>query len=176
MEALKASTSSIKLLIETTVTNSIPKAMKYHDGRTVAPDMEVEYYDNKEQGVEWPITAYRGYKHADEFSYAVPPDFEFSSCSLRLEWSAWLMGFPGSRSNSTSALVPVRPLRLILKNTMLPPGRVRNSFKDGWKLILSCMATFVKCELDGTRTNRLDSAFRENTYMIAIQGLKTIRP
>jgi hypothetical protein len=59
---------------------------------------------------------------------------------------------------------------------MLPPGRVRNSFKDGWKPILSCMATIVKRRLDGTQTNQMDSAFRENTYMIAIQGLKTMRP
>ncbi len=81
--------------------------------------------------MEWPITAYQDYKHADEFSYAVPPDFEFSSCSLRLARNAWLVGFPGNQSNCTSALAPVRPLRLILKNTMLSPGRVRNSFKDG---------------------------------------------
>ncbi len=26
------------------------------------------------------------------------------------------------------------------------------------------------------RTNQMDSAFRENTYMIAIQGLKTMGP
>ncbi len=95
MEALKASTTSIKLLIETTVDNSIHKAMKHHVGGTEAPNMEVEYYVNNVQGVEWLITAYQDYKHADGFSYAVPPDFEFSSCSLRLAWNAWLVGFPG---------------------------------------------------------------------------------
>ncbi len=52
MEALKASTTSIKLLIETTVNNSICKAMKHHVGQTEAPNMEVEYYDNNKQGVE----------------------------------------------------------------------------------------------------------------------------
>jgi hypothetical protein len=76
MEALKASTTSIKPLIEATV------AMKHHVCQTEAPNMEVEYYDNNEQGVEWPITAYQDYTHADGFSYAVPSDFEFSSCSL----------------------------------------------------------------------------------------------
>jgi hypothetical protein len=38
------------------------------------------------------------------------------------------------------------------------------------------MATFDKRKLDGTWTNQMDIAFKENTYMIAIQGLKTMRP
>ena len=127
------------------------------------------------RGVQWLITEYQDYKHNDGFCYAVPPGFEFSSCSLRLAWNAWLVGFPGNRS-STATLAPVRPLRLILKNTMLPPGKVRSSFKDGWKPILLCMSKFVKRELDGARADRMDSAFRDRTYMIAIQGLQTKRP
>jgi hypothetical protein len=62
----------------------------------------------KGQGVEWPIAAYREYTHADGFRYAVPPGFEFSSCSLRLAWNTWLVGFPGNRS-STATQAPVRP-------------------------------------------------------------------
>ncbi len=146
--------------------------MKYHNVRTEGL-MVVEAEEG--QGVEWPIAAYREYIHADGFRYAVPPGFEFSSCSLRLAWNAWLVGFPGNRS-STATLAPVRPLRFILQNTMQPPGKVRNSFKDGWKPILSCMAKFVKRELDRTRADRMDSAFRDRTYMVAIQGLQTKRP
>jgi hypothetical protein len=172
MDALDTSTNSIKALIETSVHDSICKAMKYHNVRTEGL-MVVEAEEG--QGVEWPIAAYREYIHADGFRYAVPPGFEFSSCSLRLAWNAWLVGFPGNRS-STATLAPVRPLRFILQNTMLPPGKVRNSFKDGWKPILSCMAKFVKRELDRTRADRMDSAFRDRTYMVAIQGLQTKRP
>ncbi len=62
-EALNASTTSIKSRIETTVDNSICKAMNHHVGQTEAPDMEVGYYDNSEQGVEWQITAYQDYKY-----------------------------------------------------------------------------------------------------------------
>ena len=39
------------------------------------------------------------------------------------------------------------------------------------------MAKFVKRELDTrTRAERMDSAFRDRTYMVAIQGLQTKRP
>jgi hypothetical protein len=132
MEALNASTDSIKSLIERTVDNSIRKAMEHSRvGQAEATFMEVGNYDDDEQRMEWPITSYQDYKHADGFTYAVPPDFEFSSCSLRLAWNAWLVGFPGNRSSSTAAIAPVRPLRLIWKNTLLPRGKVRNSFKDG---------------------------------------------
>jgi hypothetical protein len=131
MEALNASTNLIKALIETSVHDSVCKAMKHHNVRTEGP-MEVEA--QQEQGVEWPIAAYRDYTHADGLRYAVPRDFEFSSCSLCLAWSAWLAGFPGNRS-STATLAPMRPFRLILQNTMLPPGKVRDNFNDGWKPI-----------------------------------------
>jgi len=133
MEALNASTDSIKSLIERTVDNSIRKAMEHSRvGQAEATFMEVGNYDDDEQRMEWPITSYRDYKHADGFTYAVPPDFEFSSCSLRLAWNAWLVGFPGNRSSSTAAIAPVRPLRLIWKNTLLPRGKVRNASKtDG---------------------------------------------
>jgi hypothetical protein len=62
-EALNASTTSFKSLIETTVNSSIHKAMNHHVGQTEASDMEVGYYDNNEQGVEWQITAYRDSKY-----------------------------------------------------------------------------------------------------------------
>lgn len=173
MEALTSSTNSIKALIETSVHDSICKAMTRHNFRREGP---VEMLEAQQQlGVEWPITTYRDYKHEDGYYYAVPPDFKFSSCSLRLGWNAWLVGFPGNLS-STATLAPVRPLRFIVKNTMLPAGNVRNNFKDGWKPILSCMAKFVKRELDGTRAERMDSAFREHTYSIAIEGLRTATP
>jgi hypothetical protein len=172
MDALNASTNSIKALIETSVHDSICKAMKHHNVRTEGP-MVMEA--KEVQGVVWPIAAYREYTHADRFRYAVPPGFEFSSCSLHLAWNTWLVGFPGNRS-STATLAPVRPLRLILQNTMLPPGKVRNNFKYGWKPILSCMAKFVKHELDRTRADRMGCAFRDCTHMVAIQGLQTKRP
>jgi hypothetical protein len=95
MDALDTSTNSIKALIETSVHDSICKAMKYHNVRTEGL-MVVEAEEG--QGVEWPIAAYREYTHADGFRCAVPPGFEFSSCSLRLAWNAWLVGFPGIRS------------------------------------------------------------------------------
>jgi hypothetical protein len=148
-------------------------------GQAEATFMEVgNYDDHDEQRIEWPITSYRDYKHADGFTYAVPPDFEFSSCSLRLAWNAWLVGFPGNRSSSTAAIAPVRPLRLIWRNTLLPRGKVRNSFKDGWKPILSCMASFVKRELwialFGTEPTRLQlKVYRQRDLNCLLKRMKT---
>ena len=59
------------------------------------------------------------------------------------------VGFPGNRSATGAA--PVRPLRFILQNKLMPFGRVRNSFKDGWKPIMCVMQESVKGLLTTTR-------------------------
>lgn len=81
------------------------------------------------------------------------------------------------RSNrSATGAAPVRPLRYILQNKLMPPGQVRNSFKDGWKPIMCVMQASVKGQLTTTRVERMDSAFMGETFAIAIGDLRVKRP
>ena len=136
--------------------------------------MEEDAEQDGGNGGVWPIGDQREYKHGDGSYYAVPPGFQLASCSLRLAWNAWLVGFPGNRSATGSA--PVRPLRNILQNKLMPSGRVRNSFKDGWKPIMCVMQASVKGLLTTTRVERMDNAFMDETFAIAIGDLRVKRP
>lgn len=80
--------------------------------------------------------------------FAVPPDFRFvSSVTLRRAWDAWVIGYPGNISttkdddgNTIRTNSPVRPLRFITQNNMIPTAnRARRVWADEWKPVLLVM-------------------------------------
>ena len=100
----------------------------------------------------------------------MPQGFMFpKNVGLRLAWTAWLTGYPGNRSGGTVS--PVRPLRFITNGTMLPPS-VRGTFQNQWKPVLSRMMEKVKQFVSGTSTNRMNASFINESFNLALDGLK----
>ena len=93
-------------------------------------------------------------------SYAVPSDFRFPKSSLRQAWVAWLFGF------QTNPRKPVRPLRFITMDTMLPAAnRVRKTFCDEWKPVMNVFLEVNRAKLANTRAQKdITPLFEEDTF------------
>ncbi len=98
--------------------------------------------------------------------------------SLRLAWDVWLLGYPNNRSKVTtsSPVAPVRPLRFIITNKLLPAGAIRNGFTSGWNPILRVMHVSAKRQIDLITTKRMNAEFRIETYSLVMQDIRAKRP
>ena len=103
--------------------------------------------------------------------FAVPPDFLWPTCNLRRAWDAWLFGMPNHRSirgsgeDKVEIQTPVRPLRFIDNLRMLPiENRVRTTFCDFWKPVLTLMDDGTKSLTRGVNVRHMDAAFMDRTF------------
>ena len=109
---------------------------------------------------------FKDYKYNGRW-WSVPANFKFPKPSTLLHaWTAWLKGF-GAVGN----VGEVRPLRFIVDNKQFPPW-VRQQWTNGWKPVLRVMGAIAKDAIGGTPKDRMNHAFVQATYDIAIGGLK----